>query len=44
MQTPIVTEINRETYVEAQKRWHVAQVNLVRESLLRTGDGDRKRT
>ena len=43
MQTPIVTEMTRETYVEARKRWHMAQVELVRESLLRAGHADTKR-
>jgi hypothetical protein len=38
MQTPIVTEINRAEYFEAQRSWHAMQVKLVRESLLRTGD------
>jgi hypothetical protein len=37
MQTPTVTEISREAYVEAQKAWHATQLRLVRESLLRGG-------
>jgi hypothetical protein len=43
MQTPTVTEINRQTYVEAQRAWHTTQVRLVRESLLRSPGGDGKR-
>ena len=43
MQTPTVTEISREAYVDAQKAWHATQVRLVRESLLRGGEADDKR-
>ena len=43
MQTPTVTEISREAYVEAQKAWHATQLRLVRESLLRGGEADDKR-
>jgi hypothetical protein len=39
MQTATVTEIKRDAYVEARKAWHHARVQLVRESLLRRGDG-----
>lgn len=44
MQTPTVTEIKRDAYIEARKAWHHAQVQLVRESLLRRGDGDTSAT
>ena len=43
MQTPTVTEISRQAYLDAQKAWHQAQVRLVRESLLRGGEADEKR-
>jgi hypothetical protein len=35
MQTPTVTEISQQSYVEAQKAWHETQVRRVRQSLLR---------
>jgi hypothetical protein len=38
MQTPTVTEINHQTYVDAQRAWHASQVRLVRESLVRVRD------
>jgi hypothetical protein len=43
MQTPTVTEISRQAYLDAQKAWHQAQVCLVRESLLRGREADEKR-
>jgi hypothetical protein len=43
MQTPTVTEISRQAYVDAQKAWHQAQVRRVREPLLRGGEADEKR-
>jgi hypothetical protein len=42
MQTPTVTEISPQSYVDAQKAWHQTQVRLVRESLLRV-QADEKR-
>ena len=44
MQTPTVTEISRQAYVDAQKARHRTQVRLVRESLLLRRDVDEKRT
>jgi hypothetical protein len=43
MQTPTVTEISRQAYVDAQKAWHKAQVHRVRESVLRGREADDKR-
>ena len=43
MQTPTVTEINQQSYVDAQKAWHQTQVRRVRESLFRTREADEKR-
>ena len=43
MQTPTVTEISRQSYVDAQKAWHQTQVRRVRESLLRTREADEQR-
>ena len=43
MQTATVTEISWDTYMEARKAWHLTQVRLVRESLLRRGDADDER-
>ena len=43
MQTPTVTEISQQSYVDAQKAWHQAQVGRVRESLLRGREADEKR-
>ena len=43
MQTPIVTEIPRETVADAE-RAHMAQVERVRESLLRGREADPKRS
>ena len=43
MQSPTVTEISRETYVDIQRAWHRTQVRLVRESVLYGRDaGDRR--
>jgi hypothetical protein len=42
MQTPIVTEILRET-TDAQRASHLTQVERVRQSLLRGGEADPKR-
>ena len=43
MQTPTVTEINQQSYVDAQKAWHQTQVRRVRESLFRTREADAQR-
>ena len=43
MQTPTVTEISRQSYVDAQKARHGTQVRLVRESLLRRREANDKR-
>jgi hypothetical protein len=43
MQTPTVTEISHQAYVDAQKAWHKTQVRRVRESLLRGRELDEKR-
>jgi hypothetical protein len=43
MQTPTVTEISQQSYVDAQQAWHQTQVRRVRESLLRTREADEKR-
>ena len=40
MQTPTVTEISRQAYVDAQKALHQTQVRRVRESLLRGREAD----
>ena len=43
MQTPTVTEISQQSYVDAQRAWHQIQVRRVRESLFRTGEAASKR-
>jgi hypothetical protein len=43
VQTPTVTEISQQSYVDAQKAWHQTQVRLVRQSLLLRGQADEKR-
>lgn len=43
MQTPTVTEIRPENFADAQRAWHLRQVRLVRESLLRGPDAGPKR-
>jgi hypothetical protein len=43
MQTPTVTEISQQSYVDAQRAWHQTQVRRVRESLFRTREPDEKR-
>jgi hypothetical protein len=43
MQTPTVTEISRQSNVDARKTWHQTQVRRVRESLFRTREDDEKR-
>jgi hypothetical protein len=43
MQKPTVTEIRPTPSTDAQRAWHVRQVRLVRESLLRRPAGDVKR-
>jgi len=43
MQIPTVTEITPENFADAQRAWHLRQVRLVRESLLRGRDADSKR-
>lgn len=43
MQTPTVTEISRQSYVDAWKAWHQTQLRLVRESLFRGRKADEKR-
>jgi hypothetical protein len=43
MKTPTVTEIMPENLADAQRAWHLRQVRLVRESLLRGRDADPKR-
>jgi hypothetical protein len=43
MPTPTVTAIRPETFVHADKAWHLEQVRLVRESLLRGRDADTSR-
>jgi hypothetical protein len=42
MQTPTVTEISPQSYIDAQKAWHQTQVRRVRQSLL-LGQADEKR-
>jgi hypothetical protein len=42
MQNPTVTELRR-TPSDTQRAWHLRQVRLVRESLLRARDDDEKR-
>ena len=43
MQTPMVTELSRQSYVDAQKARHETQVRLVRESLLCRREAAEKR-
>ena len=43
MQTPMVTKISRQSYVDAQRAWHETQVRLVRESLLCRREAAEKR-
>ncbi len=43
MQTPTVTEISWDAYMEARKASHLKQVRHVRESLLRRGEADDER-
>jgi len=43
MQTPKVTEISRQSQLDARKAWHEMQVRLVRESLFRGGQAGAKR-
>ena len=43
MQTPTVTEISRQSHLDARKAWHQTQVRRVRESLFRVGQADEKR-
>jgi hypothetical protein len=43
MQTPTVTEISQQAYIDAQKAWHQTQVRRVRESLVRGREVDEKR-
>lgn len=43
MQTPKVTEISRQSQLDARKAWHEMQVRLVRESLFRVGPAGAKR-
>lgn len=43
MQTPKVTEISRQSHLDARLAWHQMQVRLVRESLLRGGQAGEKR-
>jgi hypothetical protein len=43
MQTPKVTEISRQSQLDARQAWHQMQVRLVRESLIRGGQAGAKR-
>jgi hypothetical protein len=43
MQTPTVTEISRQAYVDAREAWRQSRVRFVRESLLRGREADGKR-
>ena len=43
MQTPKVTEISRQSQLNARKAWHQMQVRRVRESLFRGGQAGAKR-
>ena len=43
MQTPKVTEISRQSQLDARKAWHRMQVRRVRESLIRGGEAAAKR-
>jgi hypothetical protein len=43
MQTPTVTQISRQSFLDARKAWHQTQLRRVRESLLLARGADEKR-